>query len=598
MANILIVEDDRTSARLLSLLLKKGGHSVTEVNTIEAARQQIFDWPEFALMILDNRLRNRYGWELLQDLRKHFYLKGLPVLVYTAAGDRNSVSRYVQLGVQNIRTKPYSWDVLSVEIEKAEKAAWNIDDFVPARQVMERLQVTEAEYYAGLEEVENQLQEASESLLTLLSPSKEDAFLERVEELRSKSSNYGVQIVQLTLKEIVSTFREEDWVESVAAVRMLNMIARRIGQRREEYLAGQQTVAVPEPLDPAEVGSLDGVKAEAGAMPTVQVRHHADVPAGFRELARSFAQSETVSHLVQRAVHGNVRESRWAGNRTPLGRGLHWLCYLEPGESGSVARAIRRVDGLESAIREYPVGIAKEPDRSLEDFVANWGVFPAGAVTLVFSWLSQLKAVDFPLQMQSLATRQLVCSQLARMIASRIQRPVNLEATVALECVGEWLFALRFPGVYSMVLLEETTDVTQRYRPAYETSLRPLVSELQLPREFLDVWRTRDLAQFRGEGSVRLALGIRALAMAICEAYELSQAGRSLDDNRLAFMQSPAWELLAAESLKLPDDRERFFERLLQMVAALYPRSEQLFKAVEDGRLRTELSSPAAGAAG
>ncbi len=580
MANILIVEDDRASARLLSLLLKKAGHVVSEAETLAAARERIFDWPEFALVILDNRIGSRYGWELLQEIRKHFYYKKLPVLVYTAAGDRNSVSRYVQLGVQNIRTKPYAWDVLAVEIEKAEKTAWNGDDFAPVRQVVERLQVTEKEYYAGLADIEKQLKSTAEALLTLLSPSKEADFISLLNELRSSAQNYGVQIVLHIIKEIVTAFREGEWVESVAAVRMLDMVARRIHHRLEQR-ARELTTA-----QSAESGSPVPTLPPAEAIPPGRARLHEEVPEVFYDLAASFAQSETVSHLVQRAVHGNVRESRWANHRMALGRGLRWLCYLEPNDTEAVARAIRQTDGLESPLREYPLVGNREPVKSLNEFIVKWGVFQAGLAALTFSWMSQLRAASFPLPMGALATRQLVAAQLARAIASRIQRPINLEATVALEFFGEWLFALRFPGVYCMTLLEETNEVALRYRPAFESTLRPLIPELQLPSEFLEAWHTRDLSQYRGKGDVRLALGIRALATMVCEAYEGERLGHSVATVRQDFLKSPAWELLAAESLKLPDDRARFFARLLEMVAVFHPRAELLVREADDASLR------------
>ncbi|MFP4283468.1 MAG: response regulator, partial [Opitutales bacterium] len=154
MAHILIVEDDPASARLLSLLLRKAKHTCVVATTLEEGRQHIFNGDEFDLLILDNRVGKTFGWELLEQIRNHFYFKDLPVLVYTAAGDRDSISKYVGLRVQNIRAKPYGWDVIKVEIEKAMASGWGERDFAPRHDVMERLQITEEEYFESLRTIE------------------------------------------------------------------------------------------------------------------------------------------------------------------------------------------------------------------------------------------------------------------------------------------------------------------------------------------------------------------------------------------------------------------------------------------------------------
>lgn len=589
MAKVLIVEDDRASARLLSLLLKKGGHEVTAAHTLEVARKWLQEDPEFDLMILDNRVGDDYGWELLGELRAHFYFRELPVIVYTAAGDRDSVAKYVELRVQNIRAKPYSWGVLAGEIDKAMQSGWQARDFESAESVRTRLQISAPEYYTALREFAVKLRSTSNTLLELLSPQKERQFLILLTELRSQSVNFGVGIVQRVIKECVESFKDSDWSRAVKSVRAFNLVAKRIEARIRAF--------------EAEGGSLDGLEEDdfepelppEAMMAGPSLSNNpigqmvaAEVPTIFRRMTSAFAQGDTVEMLVRKCVRGTIPQSKFTQSLEPLKKQVSWLAFLEPSDLEPVAEALRAVPGLEERVRRlpFPRDMATEP---LREVVSELGVFQAGLVAASMGLRDELHKDGFPVRLDYILFRQFLSAQLVRVIASKIQRPVNLEAVVWLQFLGEWAFAIRFPGVYGLLLLEPVENPVVRHRSAFEATRRPLVKSLQLPAYCRESLYSGDLEQFTGKGAARLTVGLHGLSEIIGDTFHAEMRGSPIDAFRDRFLQSPSWELLLQENLKLPSDRQKFFDTLLGLVPNLHRKVELLLS-----REKGEVSSRAA----
>lgn len=79
-AQVLVVEDDRDIAELISLQVRRQGHRSTVVSSAQAAIEEAAARPP-DLVLLDLHLPDRPGWEVLQHLRQHERLSAIPVLV-------------------------------------------------------------------------------------------------------------------------------------------------------------------------------------------------------------------------------------------------------------------------------------------------------------------------------------------------------------------------------------------------------------------------------------------------------------------------------------------------------------------------------------
>lgn len=119
---VLIVDDDQADGDLLVRALRKCGfqNSVHLVRNSDQAKaylqnDQAFSdphqYPVPALVILDHRMPESSGWEVLEWMREKPGLKNLPVVVFSGSGTPEDQTRALELGavfeVKPIRPDEY-----------------------------------------------------------------------------------------------------------------------------------------------------------------------------------------------------------------------------------------------------------------------------------------------------------------------------------------------------------------------------------------------------------------------------------------------------------------------------------------------------------
>jgi CheY-like chemotaxis protein len=113
---VLVVDDDHADGDLLVRALRKCGfeNSVHVVRSTDQAKaylqgKEIFSdrhqYPLPALVILDHRMPESSGWEVLEWMRKKPGLKNLPVVVFSGSGTPADQTRALELGAV-FETKP------------------------------------------------------------------------------------------------------------------------------------------------------------------------------------------------------------------------------------------------------------------------------------------------------------------------------------------------------------------------------------------------------------------------------------------------------------------------------------------------------------
>lgn len=110
---ILLIEDDATLNRLIKAQLGRAGYDVRGVLRASDALRFITE-EEPALILLDIRLPDRDGLELLQELRQT-----CPVILLTAHGAIHQAVNALKLGAHDYLTKPIRPEELEVAIERA-----------------------------------------------------------------------------------------------------------------------------------------------------------------------------------------------------------------------------------------------------------------------------------------------------------------------------------------------------------------------------------------------------------------------------------------------------------------------------------------------
>jgi two-component system phosphate regulon response regulator PhoB len=104
---VLVVEDERDIAALVSYHLTKEGYRVRTADTgQEGLDSMTADRPD--LVILDLMLPGKSGYEVLAEMRHRSELRQLPVVVLTARRDEADRVKGLELGADDYVTKPFS----------------------------------------------------------------------------------------------------------------------------------------------------------------------------------------------------------------------------------------------------------------------------------------------------------------------------------------------------------------------------------------------------------------------------------------------------------------------------------------------------------
>jgi DNA-binding response OmpR family regulator len=116
-AKVIIAEDDPLVARIVSHRLGKGGHLITHVTDGAAALAAIAGTrPD--LLILDIKMPEMDGLEVLRRLRADAATRTLPVILLTALGEEEDVVRGFGLGADDYLVKPFSPTELAVRVDR------------------------------------------------------------------------------------------------------------------------------------------------------------------------------------------------------------------------------------------------------------------------------------------------------------------------------------------------------------------------------------------------------------------------------------------------------------------------------------------------
>ena len=115
MAKILIVDDSRTSRRILRNLLGEEGYEIVEAENGEDGIQKYKEeTPDMVTMDITMPVMD--GLEALREIKE--YDSGAKVIMVTAAGQESKVMEAVKLGAAEFVTKPFEKDKIVNTVRK------------------------------------------------------------------------------------------------------------------------------------------------------------------------------------------------------------------------------------------------------------------------------------------------------------------------------------------------------------------------------------------------------------------------------------------------------------------------------------------------
>jgi DNA-binding response OmpR family regulator len=106
MAKIVVLEDDASTRRLITAVLKKAGHEVTDVdNGAEGLLIVMAEQPD--IVVSDVEMPKMTGFEVLQNIRLEPETADTPVILLTSLSSRADIRKGMSHGADDYITKPF-----------------------------------------------------------------------------------------------------------------------------------------------------------------------------------------------------------------------------------------------------------------------------------------------------------------------------------------------------------------------------------------------------------------------------------------------------------------------------------------------------------
>ncbi|MEN6586774.1 MAG: response regulator [Sulfuricella sp.] len=115
--NILLVEDDETNRKLMRVILAGKHYRILEAEGVEAAIT-ILQRERPDLLLLDIRLGDGSGLDLIRTIRADPAFDAVPALAITAQAMKNDESRFLAAGFDGYVSKPIDTRRLPEVIER------------------------------------------------------------------------------------------------------------------------------------------------------------------------------------------------------------------------------------------------------------------------------------------------------------------------------------------------------------------------------------------------------------------------------------------------------------------------------------------------
>lgn len=122
MKRILVVEDEQTISRVLTVYLQHAGYEVFQAFDGEEAIH-LFNEYSPSLVLLDVMLPGRDGWSILEEIRK---ISACPVIMLTALGDIDYRLKGLNHGADDYITKPFVGEEVLARVSAVLRRATNV----------------------------------------------------------------------------------------------------------------------------------------------------------------------------------------------------------------------------------------------------------------------------------------------------------------------------------------------------------------------------------------------------------------------------------------------------------------------------------------
>lgn len=183
-------------------ILARGGHRFAAVGSVAEAWDFIQRNICVDLIFLEQKLDGESGLSLVQNLRADCFLKPIPVVIYTGAGDRETVRQAMALRVQDFLVKPYREDQIYNEVRKALANPWRNQHFEEEKSFCAVMGYTRDALHERLAKLGDALEALVGTLTELAEAGQFGAAVARLEALSAEAEAAGAWVAVELLGEL------------------------------------------------------------------------------------------------------------------------------------------------------------------------------------------------------------------------------------------------------------------------------------------------------------------------------------------------------------------------------------------------------------
>lgn len=246
MANILLLDPHPVARMALQGFAARGDHRLATVNTAGEAFDFVQRNVRVDLVIAELALAGESGVAFIERCRNDCLLKSLPIVVYAAKVDRDTVKHCVGLGVQNLLIKPYAEDAVFAEIAKVEANPWLARCFEEEKSFCRLMGMTPTELHRALDGLRAELLIARPLLAAAAEQQQGAAIAELVGPLREQAESVGAWGTVECLGAVAEHASAGDWNGVAAALRSYDLSAELIAYWLDPARIGPDFLAAPE----------------------------------------------------------------------------------------------------------------------------------------------------------------------------------------------------------------------------------------------------------------------------------------------------------------------------------------------------------------
>ena len=254
MAKVLVLDDDRLSQKLLGKVFSNAGHETLAALTTQQAWEKLHEHVLVDMIVLDNQLDQEWGWQFMRTLRNNPAYQGLPVIVYTAHTERDSIVRYLELGVQSVNMKPYHAEVLLAELGKATRSNWAAHVMESPETICERMDFSQQDYCSLLATANRTIAEKQQVALARLTSPNSSQLFAALDCIGQQCRSVGIVIVDGVIEKIKRGVSEQDLHAALDGFRSLDSFLGMIRHRMLAVMKMDDSVArAPLPVEVPEI---------------------------------------------------------------------------------------------------------------------------------------------------------------------------------------------------------------------------------------------------------------------------------------------------------------------------------------------------------